>query len=339
MKVVILESIIAQNALSNPVEIKTKYDQEYKTTEAEDIPENYELAKIEGTANGIVDKDVINITYYYTKKNSQVDAEIDKVGQKITSTKDKVKYTISYEGKVTDYIGKGKLTVVDTLPFAINEEESELAGGKYNSEDKTITWTQEIDIDSYKKDTITFEKEITVQFVGLTVDVKQVTNNVQATLKLDETLDEENNEDVVTDQVTNEVEIPGTIIVHYVDQDGNPVADDEENTGIAGETLVVETKEIEGYELVESPEAEDFIYTEGTHEITYKYNKVAVAGESAEFEEEKPTDSGKVLGESETNKEEMPPKTGDSIIAIAILMILSLFGMIFTSRRIVARQK
>lgn len=46
--------------------------------------------------------------------------------------------------KVDTYKGDVTVTVVDELPYEIDEEKSVLSGGTYNKEEKTITWTQDI---------------------------------------------------------------------------------------------------------------------------------------------------------------------------------------------------
>ena len=39
-------------------------------------------------------------------------------------------------------VKKAKVTIVDNLPYEIDEENSELKGGIYNKEAKTITWEE-----------------------------------------------------------------------------------------------------------------------------------------------------------------------------------------------------
>ena len=136
----------------------------------------------------------------------------------------------------------------------------------------------------------------------------------------------------------------GTVIIKYVDLATNKEIDSKTISGAVGAEYKTEPKEIEGYVYADKVEGNaEGTYTKEDQIVTYYYNAEngQVAGESATFEEEqpKPTDSGKVLGESETNKDELPPKTGDTIAFMAIAFLLSLFGMLFMTQRIVARRK
>ena len=129
----------------------------------------------------------------------------------------------------------------------------------------------------------------------------------------------------------------GTVIVKYVDEDGNSLTENVEMEGMIGKEFTTEQKDFEGYEFVKVEPTTKGTYTEEEQVITYVYKQEqgVVAGESETFEDTT-KDNGKVLGES---KDELPPKTGDTIAFMAIAFLLSLFGMLFTAQRIVARRK
>ena len=68
----------------------------------------------------------------YKLLNTDLKAEITKEGtEKITSSKEPVNYKIHYTSEIEEYIGEGKVRIVDILPYAIDEENSNLDGGKY----------------------------------------------------------------------------------------------------------------------------------------------------------------------------------------------------------------
>ena len=77
----------------------------------------------------------------------------EKTGTKsITSKEEEVIYEISYTAKIDEYIGKVQVIVVDTVPYEIEEEKSNLAGGEYNAENKTITWKEVVEVNTYAND-------------------------------------------------------------------------------------------------------------------------------------------------------------------------------------------
>ena len=90
-----------------------------------------------------------------------------------------------YTATIEDYIGKAKVTIVDVLPYEIDKEKSELAGGTYDKDTKTITWESTIeDIDSYqdKGNQITISKTITVVYKEVDTSKEKLTNKVKGTI-------------------------------------------------------------------------------------------------------------------------------------------------------------
>lgn len=69
-----------------------------------------------------------------------------------------------------------------------------------------------------------------------------------------------------------QVEIEGRIIIEYVDEIGNPVSGKEIRTGLVGETYETEPKNIEGYELIQTPDNATGTFTEEAQIITYVYS-------------------------------------------------------------------
>ena len=174
--------------LSKDVTINGEVGDNYTTQVATDIPKNYELVATPSNATGSMTEEQIVVTYYYRLKTPSITNQvINKTGtDRITVANQEMSYTITYTANVTDYIGNAEVTIVDTLPYAIDEGKSDLAGGIYDSASKTITWKENIsDIDSYNgKGTVNITKTFKVVYVGLDMNQEKVTNNVKGNIKL-----------------------------------------------------------------------------------------------------------------------------------------------------------
>ncbi len=172
-----------------PADGTGKYGDEYTTNVADDLPPNYKYVTKSSNWQGTMIDKLTTVTYEYDLTDSQiVDQNIEKTAtENIEEPDDEVKYTIKYTAKVQNYIGKAQVLVVDTLPYTINEELSNLAGGTYEEGSRTITWKQIYDgIDTYTNGDypVNFEKEITVVFNGIEKNQSIITNNVTGKLKL-----------------------------------------------------------------------------------------------------------------------------------------------------------
>lgn len=65
----------------------------------------------------------------------------------------------------------------------------------------------------------------------------------------------------------------GTVLVHFVDENGNTIVPDEKLTGNVGEKYTSEAKTITGYILKEVPENATGTFTDQPQEVTYVYEK------------------------------------------------------------------
>ena len=94
-----------------------------------------------------------------------------------------VTYKITYQMQATDYIGKVSFELVDTLPYEVDVSKSDFGGGTYNKDEKTITWNEERNVDTFANGTYneTVEKVITVVYVGQDV-TKTIVNTVQGNM-------------------------------------------------------------------------------------------------------------------------------------------------------------
>ena len=253
-----------------------KYDEfgeevEYSVIEKEKNPgdlEYYEEPEIGGTENIIV-------TNRYKLKETALKSDITKETEAvITASNQEVPYTIHYESEIGEYIGDAVVTIVDELPYKIDEEKSDLDGGIYNEELQTITWKKELGHintdtlgEAYKVDVT---KNIVLVYKDLDVTESMITNKVKGTVELYDT--EEKN--TVETEENTQVEIEGTVIVKYVEKDtGKELETADEMTGRVGEKYVTLPKNIENYDLIGDTENTIGEYKEGTIEVIYYYEK------------------------------------------------------------------
>ena len=252
-----------------------KYTEVYNATEIRDkagVPKNYNLVRYEsstGVLSGTISEPSILIIFYYEKKDPKLEISVSKTGTKEITRKDaEVGYKLNYKAVIKDYIGNAKVTYIDKLPYEIDEEKSDISGGKYNKETKTIIWEETYDKINMEKE-ITFTKEIKVVYIGIDDTDRIMTNEIETTIKLD------NKENTVTSDYDTDIKIPGEIVIHYYDKETKEkLAKDIEKTDLIGNQYVSEEKEFEGYKLVSKPESNVHIYKEKKQEFSYEYEKI-----------------------------------------------------------------
>lgn len=268
-------------------------------TEAKTIP-GYKLVEIKGNETGTYQDEQQEVTYIYYKSTGEItENTLKKDGIiKITSANQFVPYKISQDIKIENYIGTATVTIIDILPAEIDITESNLQGGIYNEEDKTITWINSQEVNTYKdlnSGIINFTKEITLKFKDLDPTASELTNKVKSTLKT------ENNTDEKEDEYTSEVDVKGKVIVRYIDLDGKQLLDDKTLTGKIGKSYETKEEIIDGYILVKVDGDISGKYKEEDGFVTYIYTKVSTG-----------------------NVEVIPPKTGvenkNSILDIFVLI-------------------
>ncbi len=122
--------------------INGRVDDAYNTAAITTIPANYKVANTPANADGTMTVDPIEVTYFYKLKDATIEnSNFEKTSPQIVNNiNQKFVYNIKYTGSVKDYIGKAVLEIVDTLPYKIDIDKSDLAGGEYDEEHKTIKW-------------------------------------------------------------------------------------------------------------------------------------------------------------------------------------------------------
>ena len=167
--------------------------QEYTTAKAEDIPNNYMcINETPEEYAGEIKEEIIEVTYYYKLKEPIIiTPELKKESSldKITSETESVDYTISYKTTIKEYIGDVTVTIVDELPYEIDESKKyNLAGGEYNEKNKTITWVEEITgIDTWEDGdkVVDITKEISFSYKDVDVTQKSIANSVKVKVSLE----------------------------------------------------------------------------------------------------------------------------------------------------------
>ncbi len=263
-----LQPSIEQNGL-----VGTSYETKAGDTSTGNLY-GYKLVKIEGNETGKIVKGTTYVTYIYEKNNGSYEEEIvNKTGNEfISSINSPFEYEINYNVTINDYIGEATTTIVDTLPYEIDETKSNLNGGIYDKENKTITWIIKSNITENNR-TVTFNEEISV--VYLNINDATVTNEVTGQTVFGNTTTNGNEDETTTIVDT------GKVIAHYIEKETNvKIANDTTYNGLVGSTYVTEEKDIEGYFLSTIEGETTGVYDgEKVIEVTYIYEKKGQGGD------------------------------------------------------------
>lgn len=273
-----------------------KYDEKtgrkitYTVTESEtkkgDL-EYYEPAVIT-TAETQTDKTAkynVTVTNRYKLVNTNLNTQVSKTGTKeITSKNDEVVYTLNLKSEIKNYIGEGRVVIVDTLPYKIDVEKSDLAKGVYDAEKQTITFEEELPHintqnvgESYKID-ITKQIKLVYKDINLTAD--KLTNRVNGKVELYET----NQKDEKTATFDTNINVKGKVIAKYVDKmTQKEIANREEFVGKIGEKYNTKKKEIKDYQYVESTNNVVGKIQENEQEVIYYYEPAKVPEKTDAF--------------------------------------------------------
>ncbi len=261
------------------------------TKESENVNESYELVQVVGNESGEYEEEEQVVIYYYKLKAPEItNHEITKTSntEKVTDPSQSIDYTINYQATINPYIGTATITMVDNLPYEIDQEKSNLADGIYDAENRTITWEETIEnINTVTEGSKTIEitKQISLVFTNLDVTQETVINNVAGTLKLESPEKEETVEstkeipaeyliNIVVNKIWNDNEVqkqrrPKSIVIQ-VKNGEEVVASKEVNT----------TNAVEGKENQWAVEFENLPkYGEDGNEIVYTVDETVLDGD------------------------------------------------------------
>ncbi len=258
-----------------PATTETKdYGSTYTTSSSDVALVDYDFHSRTNNYTGVFRAPLVEVKYYYQPKSSTITAVVRKEGtEAITSETEEVAYVISYEGSIKFYEGDATITIVDTLPKAIDVDQSNLSGGTYNENDHTITWTTSWTGINVTHDAATknITKNITLVYEDVSPLERTLINQVKATT----TTSEDSYE--TTNQASTAVQIKGAVISHFLEKGTNEVlAEDYRHEDLVGERYVATPAEIPGYEVVERPDSEEFTISKTDQELTYYYEKIHV---------------------------------------------------------------
>ena len=259
------------------------------THEFKDLPKydasgneiNYTIDEV--TENIYYDKTIDNTTKTITNKFKVTD---DKVTSTITKKADPkeiydegtvIKYVIKYNAKIENYIGNAIITITDTLPYEIDETKSDINGGSYNKENKTITWTENIEnINTFTQNSakeVEIEKTITIAYKGITEDIKNLNNNVKGKITL--TTTSKTDEVSANEEIDVTLKSGGVIVNYYLKDTTQKLAESETLNGKIGEKYASKANEevLKEYDLVEEPSNKEGTFTKEQQIVNYYYTK------------------------------------------------------------------
>lgn len=279
----------AGNDLINPTETTKAVGTGYNETK-KDIY-GYTFKSDSGNTQGEYIEGTTTVVFTYSKNDGTVtENEVVKTGQENVNSIDGVfNYTLSYKGEIKDYVGKAKLTLVDKLPYEL-EDGSTYEGCTYNAQDKTLTCVKEFDI---KENNTKVEASFNLSLIFKNIDSNKITNKVESKLEYG------NNHSEDEDDTETEI-FKGTVIARYFDEDENVIAPEESSTGLGGSEYTTSKKDIYGYTFKEVIGEEngkyaaketicvDYIYTKNdgtvTENVTTKDQINTILGSNSEFE-------------------------------------------------------
>ena len=269
-----------------------KVNNEHLTNKINNDNKNYFLDPDNNNGEIVIgdneDNNILNVYYISTEFIPTDDGVIESITKnnnirEVISSSDKVTYTIKYNfnGKIENIKAGDKVvvTITDTLPGSINTERSNLNGGSYDG-NKTITWVITEDIDEFTRLYEVNNKEINITYSVLYDDYisynsEVITNNVTGNTSVVRGNDIVIATDGVSDSSDVKVNIKGSVIATYKDTEGNMLASNYTNNGLAGSEYTTPQKEIFGYTFKEvNGDDKEGIYVENKElVVNYVYTK------------------------------------------------------------------
>lgn len=209
----------AENQIASNYKIATNKD-----VYGDSIPEGKNALDIyePDNKNGLYTADIQEVIYYYIMETPIHTSSITKTGTESISQEDeKVNYNITYNAQIQDYIGNATVQIVDQLPYRIDVSKSSLNGGEYNDTNKTITWRELRNLDTYTNSNsgnLTLSKSISVVFKNIDYSKHKLTNIAQGNTIL---LESNTSTDIVQSSIDTSYRFYRNITVNKVWNDNN----------------------------------------------------------------------------------------------------------------------
>lgn len=254
----------------------------------------YTFKEDTGNTSGKYIEGTTEVVFTYTKNDGTVtENSVVKTGpEDITSVNGVFNYTLTYKGEIKDYKGTAKLTLVDRLPYELDDG-STYEGCTYNAQDKTLTCEKVFNVDE-NNTKVEASFDLSLKFKN--IDSDKITNKVKSKLEYGKNTSEGK------DETETEV-FKGTVIARYLDEDKEDkkeIAPEVSNTGLGGSEYTTHEKEIYGYTLKKMPVNKngkyaaketiyvDYIYTKNdgvvSETVTSKTQIKEISGINSEFE-------------------------------------------------------
>ncbi|MDO4282612.1 MAG: MucBP domain-containing protein [Clostridia bacterium] len=256
------------NEISNTETITNKVGDTY-TTVQKDIY-GYEFVNVDGAPTGTIKEEETVVTYTYKLKDAKVIVKyVDDKGNEISTTDVKT-------GKVFD---KYTTSAKDIYGYEVVSTSPENAEGTMTEEDIIVTYiyTQKdgrvvvkyVDEEGNDiTDPENIEGKVGDEYTSEPKDVygyelKETPANAEGTI--------EEEEIVVTYEYVRK---DGNVIVRYVDEEGNDIADTEKINGKVFDEYKTEEKTVYGYRLKEVPTNAEGAITEEDIIVIYEYERI-----------------------------------------------------------------
>ena len=224
-----------------------------------------DTSNLPSNANGnYIANSTITVVYNYIKNDGNIkENTVSKIqNNTINSIGSEFNYVLSYTGKISEYVGEVTLELIDTLPYNV---EIISMDNRCTLNGKTIVCRETYNI---TEDANTISESFNIKLKYLNITGAEVTNNVKSKLYYgNKSVDAEDN---VTDTIPY-----GNVIATYKDTEGNMLASNYTNNGLAGSEYTTPQKEIFGYTFKEvNGDDKEGIYVENKElVVNYVYTK------------------------------------------------------------------
>lgn len=152
------------------------------------------------------------------------------------------------------------------LPYPIVIDESELSGAAYDANNKTLTWTQSANRNTYTDgEDASIEHHISLVYDG-TKAKDQLLVTAEATIALS------NKDNDAADSAETVIKTPSKIVFRYIDENGVEIQREQIEDGFVGDVSDNTPPEIPGYRLIR--ETPDLTFGEEERVVIYRYEKI-----------------------------------------------------------------
>ncbi len=222
------------------------------------------------------------ITNTFKVTNETLINSITKVANKeeIKKDGDEIEYNINYTASINNYIGTATATIEDVLPYNIDSSKSNLNGGTYNEETKTIKWMENIEgintFNENKTKEINIQKTVKLVYVNYPTNQENLEIENKATGKIVLNTTGKASEKVeAISKVKVNLDAGKVIVNHYLEGTEEKLATSEEKTGEIGLNYETSANEevLKNYELVTEPSNKNGKFSLNDQIVNYYYRK------------------------------------------------------------------